>query len=276
MADKNKRDASYMGAHAKKGQSAYIQKSTRMRKVLIVVIVLLIVLIAALGVFFFQLFNVAQNTAVQQTNISEPDTIESDDSANNKQTTSKKTTVPELTALIGLDQTTAIETLGHGAEITRTLDVNEEGNPIKQDVQVALTEEPADSRSGTPTVYLSLDETGAIIQVGYSAATSSLGYGTLSFSDAVLNENIVEKTLGEAGLDVEYGAAQLPEDKTTYSTYDTDGTTLIKEYCSFSGQGVAKAEQYNWESMLSYDYSMANATDNLNDTIRTIYIYISK
>ena len=60
-------------------------------------------------------------------------------------------------------------------------EVNEEGNPIKTEVRVALTDEPADTRTGTPTLYLGLDEDGAVVQAGYSAGTASLGYGTLSF-----------------------------------------------------------------------------------------------
>ena len=55
---------------------------------------------------------------------------------------------------------------------------------MKKSVTVALTAEPADSRSGTPTVYLGLDADGKVIQAGYSAATASLGYGSLSFADA--------------------------------------------------------------------------------------------
>ena len=30
-----------------------------------------------------------------------------------------------------------------------------------------------------------------------------------------------------------------------------------------------------WSAVLSYDYSMANASDNLADTVRTIFIYVN-
>lgn len=270
-----KKGASSGGAHAKKGQSERVRKSTRMRKVLIVVVILLVLLIAALGVFVFQLVTTAQDTAVQQTNVTDTDSIDAESTEKTTQSSTKLTTVPELVSLLGATQEEAIAQIGHGAEVTRSLPVNEEDNPVKTDVQIALTEEPSDSRTGTPTVYLSLDEAGTILQIGYSAATSSLGYGTLSFSDAVQNENVVEETLEDAGLTVSYGSAKLPEDKAEYQTYDSDGTTLVKEYCAFNGTGSANGNEYQWESILSYDYSMANATDNLNDTIRTIYIYIS-
>ena len=101
--------------------------------------------------------------------------------------------------------------MGRGATVTATREVNEEGNPIKTSLTVALTEEPADTRSGTPTVYLGLDEEGKVVQAGYSAPLASLGFGSLSFADAVSNEHVVEKTLQEAGIPVEEGAAVLPE-----------------------------------------------------------------
>lgn len=265
------------GAHAKAAQSAYMQRSSRMRKVLIVVIVLLVLLLAGIGFFGFKIFQSAQDAAVQQTQVSDVNAItaEGDAGDDSSANTSKKTTVPDLVGLLGHTQEEAIAMLQHGAEVTRSMEVNEEGNPVRLELQVALADEPSDSRSGTPTVYLSLNEGGVIIETGYSAATSSLGYGSVSFTDAVQNEHIVEETLAEAGLTVNYGTAQLPEDKMQYSTYDTDGTTLIKEYCSFNGTGMADGVEHAWDAILSYDYSVANATDNLNDTIRTIYIYVS-
>lgn len=265
------------GSHARQGQAAYIQKSARMRKILIVIIVLLILLIVGAGFLGWQLYQAAKNTAVQQTQIAEiaasatADQTMKDTSA----TTSKKTTVPDLVSLIGMTQEAAIEALQHGARVSSSVEVNEEGNPIRREVRIALTEEPADSRGGTPTVLLSLDEGGAIIRAGYTSSTSSLGYGSLSFSDAVANESIVEKTLAEAGLKVEAGTAKLPEDKMQYSTYATDGTTLTKESYTFTGTGTAEGDMaYPWSATLTYDYSMANATGNLVDTIRTILIYV--
>lgn len=264
------------GRHAKAAQSAYIQKSTRMRNVLIVVAVLLAVLLVAIGVLGYQVFDAARNTAAQQTQVTDAAATATEDEASDASPmVAKKTTVPDLVSLLGKTQEEAVGQLAHGAQVTRTLEVNEEGNPIRTDVQIALTEEPSDSRTGTPTVYLGIAEAGNIVRAGYSVATSSLGYGSLSFTDAVENEHIVEKTLDEAGLMVSVGAAQLPADKMAYSTYDSDGTTLVKEYYAFTGVGQATGVEHAWEAILSYDYSMANATGNLNDTIRTIYIYIS-
>ena len=182
--------------------------------------------------------------------------------------------MPNLVQLLGMDQNQAVEALSHGAQVTGLTDVNEEGNPVKKQVSIALSDEPADARSGTPSVYLYLNEEGKVVRAGYSVATSSIGYGTLSFADAVTNERIIEKTVEEAGLAVGQQAAALPEDKTVYSTYASDGTTLTREYCEFSGTGTAGGVEHPWQASLSYDYNMANATGNLADTIRTIYVYI--
>ena len=59
-----------------------------------------------------------------------------------------------------------------------------------------------------------------------------------------------------------------------YSTYASDGTTLTKESYTFSGTGQANGQELPWSALLTYDYSMANATGNLVDTIRTIAIYV--
>lgn len=278
--DKSGADASggkqSFGAHAKSAQSKYIQKSARMRNILIVVIILLVVLLAAIAFFGIQIYNTARITAEQQTlSVDIDSTSTENDASDATPSISPSTAVPDLVSLLGHTQDEAVAALAHGAQVTRSTEINEEGNPVKWDVQIALTDEPADSRSGTPTVYLGINSDLAIIRVGYSVATSSLGYGSLSFTDAIQNEHIIEKTLEAAGLTVSVGSAVLPDDKTEYSTYASDGTTLVKEFYSFTGVGQSRGIEHFWEGSLAYDYGMANATGNLNDTIRTIYIYIS-
>lgn len=268
------------GGKGVKENPPYLHKSRRMRKFLIAVIVLLVVLLGALGYFAFQFVQESQLVATQQTQqrnqrIDEADSIKQEEMKDTQDEAKRQTTVPNLVALLGLTQDEAIEKLQHGATASALREVNEEGNPIKSTVNVALTSEPADTRSGTPTVYLGMDEAGLIVQAGYSASTTVLGYGTLSFSDAVKNEGIVEKTLREAGVNVPEGTVQLPTDKSQYSTYASDGTTLVKENCSFSGDVDIDGTPHEWSAVLSYDYTTANASGNLADTIRTIYVYVN-
>lgn len=270
------------GRHGKNDMSQippHQHKSRRMRRVLIIVVILLIALIVALGYFTFRLFTESQTLATQQTreqqDAQEVTAIQEKETKDATTTTEKKTDVPDLSAILGMTQDQALTSLAHGATVVNSKDVNEEGNAIKKDVTVALTDEPADARSTTPTVYLGLNAEGLVVQVGYSAATSALGYGSLSFVDAVRNEHIVEKTLNEAGIPVPEGSAVLPDDKTTYSTYASDGTTLVKENCSFSGTVDLDGTSHEWSAVLLYDYTTANTSGNLADTIRMIYVYIN-
>ena len=258
---------------------AYQRKSRRMRRVLIAIVVLLVLLIGALGYFAWQWFEESQLIASQQTqeqqSSQEVGSMQTDETKDATTATAKKTDVPDLAAVLGMTKDEAITALKHGATETTSKEVNEEGNPVKTNVTVALTDEPADTRSGTPTVYLGLNEDGAVVQAGYSAATASLGYGSLSFVDAVKNEHLIEKTLQEAGVDVPEGSAELPADKTAYSEYASDGTTLVKESYSFSGTVDLDGAAHEWSAVLLYNYSTANTSGNLADTIRIVYVYIN-
>ena len=266
------------GNEGKAGVPEYMRKSRRMRRILIVVIVLLIALLGATVYFGYQMLKTSDSTAVQQAQNAEQqvDAIGTDEATDAANEAVKTTTVPDLVSLLGLTEEEAVDLLQHGAQVTgEPRAVNEEGNPIKTELRVALTAEPADSRTGTPTVFLGLNKKGKIIQAGYSTSTASLGYGALSFADAVRTENVIEKTLAEAGVTVSADDVVLPEDSAAYTTYDTDGKTITKEYCSFSGASDIGGTPHTWSAVLSYDYSMANASGNLADTVRTIFIYVN-
>ena len=49
----------------------------------------------------------------------------------------------------------------------------------------------------------------------------------------------------------------------------------MKEYCPFSGDIDINGVSHTRSAVLSYDYSVANASGNLADTIRIIYVYIN-
>lgn len=257
----------------------HVRKSKRVRKRLTIIVIIFVVLLAALAFFGYRIFTESQSIAVQQaqSNSTSSDNSLSDSASKDTgNTSSKLTEVPNLSSLLGKTQDEAVTELQHGATVTASRDVNEEGNAVKRNVTIALTAEPADSKTGTPTVYLGLDEAGTIIQVGYSASASALGFGTLSFADAVNNEHVIENTLREGGIQVADGAAVLPADKTSYSTYASDGTTLVRERCSFSGDVTVNGTACTWSAVLSYDYTTANLTGNLADTVRVIYVYVTQ
>lgn len=272
-----KREKEMAKAAKKANKVQYSKKGRRVRTALIIVVILLIALLAAAVVGVVMIMQEVQSEAVQQTVEQQDDSSSTLSGGSTTDTTTeatKVTEVPVLTSVLGKTQDEAVAELQHGATVTSSRAVNEEGNDIKTSVTVALTDEPADSRSGTPTVYLGLNEGGQVIEAGYSAATASLGYGSLSFSDAVNNEHIVEKTLQEAGVGVAEGTITLPTDKTEYSTYASDGTTLTKESYTFTGTASANGAEHEWSSVLMYDYTTANTSGNLADTIRMIYVYV--
>lgn len=258
--------------------TAQQRKSRRMRRVLILVVILLFLLIGALVFLGWTLFKEASSGAtqytMQQVEQKDAESIKSEDTKDVSAETTKKTAVPNLSEVIGMTQEAAMGAIGSGATITGAITVNEEGNPIKQSLTIALTDEPSDAKLGTPTVYLGLSAEGLVIMSGYSVATSSLGYGSVSFVDAVTEKGIIESTLAEAGVTVAEGSVALPEDKALYSTYDTDGKTLIQEKYSFSGATDIAGKQCSWSAVLVYDYKLANASGNLADTIRQVYVYI--
>lgn len=268
------------GSHAKPEMPEHQRKSRRMRAILRVVVVLLVVLFVALAAFAWRLVKASDDAVtqqvVQQGTQQAVDESSQDGQASDAQSTVARTTeVPPLVSVMGLTQDEAIALVGHGAVVSGSVAVNEENNPIKTSVTAVLTEEPADALSGAPTVYLGLNAEGRVVQAGYSAATASLGYGAVSFADAVQTESIVEKTLAESGLAVPVGTVKLPDDRAAYCTYASDGATLVEEKCSFSGEAESNGTKYRWESTLMYNYAAANASGNLADTIRQVYVYIN-
>ena len=256
--------------------SARQRKSRRMRRVLIAVAILLVALIGALIYLLVNLYQESSLLASQQTLEQQltADDLTGDDMSDSTSSTVRTTDPPDVSILMGMTLDDALTALDRGATVSGEREVNETGNPVRTSVTVALTDEPSDARLGTPTVYLGLGESGTVVMAGYSASTSALGYGSLSFRDAVRNEGIVEKTLAEAGISVDPASVQLPDDPATYSTYATDGTTLMEENCSFAGTVEINGVPYEWSAVLVYDYRLANASGNLADTIRQIYLYL--
>lgn len=276
VAERDAKRGRHGGKASKPELSAQQRKSRRQRRLLIAVVIVLVALIVAVCYFVWNGFQEIQTIATQQAlqqSDQEVEALQQNEAQDASTATAKTTEVPDLSQLIGMTEDEAVAALKRGATVSSERQVNEEGNPVKRSLTVALTDEPADSRLGTPTVYLGLDEDDVIVMSGYSAAMSALGFGTKSFSSVVKDENIVEKTLGEAGIQVETGSVELPEDPSEYTTYNTD-KEIVQEKCSFSGVVELDGAEYDWSAVLIYDYKLANASDNLADTIRQIYIYL--
>lgn len=262
----------------KKHMTIHEKKSQRMRRVLIAVLVLIFILIGALGYFTYLLFQETQTQASQQTlsqGSTDVDELKEGETLDSASSVKKEIEAPPLVSVLGKTQVEALQIIERGATVISATVIDDESNPIKSSVKVSLTDEPSAARSGTPMVFLDLNAEGQVISAGYSAAASLLGFGSTSFSDAIEKKQIIEKTFAEAGLMLPEGAVVLPRDKTLYSTYATDGTTLTNEQFSFVGTVEQNGAAFDWSAVLRYDYTAANSTGNLANTVRQIYIYVS-
>jgi hypothetical protein len=139
-----------------------------------------------------------------------------------------------------------------------------------------LTSEPSSSENDAPTVYLDLNDKGAVVAASYRVAMSSLGYGPISFKQAVGKSKVIQNALDDAGLTIPANTKlTLPSNRKSYSTYQSDGKTLTKQKRTFTGQGSAAGMTYHWNGTITYDYSKANASGDLANTKRTVQIGVT-
>ena len=242
-----------------------------MRKRIIVICAVVLALLIAMGYYLSLMMDESRNAAVSQMRMANTTEQESG-TASSK--TAATVAVPDLVSLLGMSLDDAVDKLGYStSEVTMPLSMTD-GGPAKTVKAVILVRERAEAKVGTPTVYLGLDDDDKVVHVGFSAGTSSLGYASLSFSDLIMNEHIVQATLKKAGLDIPDNAVVLPEDKASYSEYDSDGTTRKTEMVDFEGTAEKGDTQYAWSAAVYYDYTQANASGNLVNTLRQIFISV--
>ena len=188
--------------------------------------------------------------------------------------TNASTQVINLVGLMGMSESDAVQKIGHGAAVQDEAPMSSVG--FTDEETVVLTDEKGDALSGTPTVTLGFDSNGAVTAASYSAPTSLLGYGSLSFSDAVQKFHIVENLLGKVGLaGVEEGSVTLP-DRKEFSSYGPDKKTLTSETYTFNGTAQADGVSYSWTATLDYDYTEANKTGDLANTVKKIAVSIMR
>lgn len=251
----------------------YRRKPDHVRSVILLCVAVVIALCATFVSFAAQYSKAKDVTLVSDSVVPAHGAIEADEKNPNPV---QSVFAPNLVSVLGLSADQAVEQLGHGATITKTEPAFwPSGAPYKK-VTVTLTSERADKLTGTPTVYLALGEEDKVVEIGYQAGLWYLGYGSLSFTDAVNNAHVVEKLLTEAGLPVAEGAVSAPADKAVYGQYGADGVTLEREVHEFTGVAALDDATYNWRSIVDYDYSFANETSHLANTIRYLSVYISK
>ncbi|MDO4591154.1 MAG: histone-lysine N-methyltransferase [Slackia sp.] len=263
--------------------SQHYEKSRRQRTVLIGISIVLSVLVIVAGYCIVQLVFASGSTtrAVEAAAAHREESNATALADAGKGTVAHKET-PRLASLIGKTESEAIALVGRGAIETSSKDIVEEhgegdektSETVGRSVALALTEELADSKGNAAMVYLTLDGQGMVTEAGYSASVGSLGYGDVSFADAVTSEHIVENLVSMAGIAVDGASIEMPA-VDAYRTYADDGVTIAQEMYTFEGSGASEdGMSYAWSCKLSYDYSAANVSGNLADTVRQVYLYI--
>lgn len=247
----------------------YVANAKKMRRNLVVAIIALLLIVCTVGGLLVYYFYTSQNATVQQ---QQGDVSLIEGNTDEKSVSSDKTaTVPTLATLIGVKADEVANLVGHGAQVSGDEARDVENDPVKRVVRLTLTNDVGSGSSGNPSVSVFADSEGNVTSVTYSASTKALGYGTMSFTDAIQNEKIIEKVMAEAGIFINSEDVVLPENKDAWTTYTDDGRRISREEREFSGE----AEGKKWSANLSYDYTVSLATDNLSDTLRNIRITIS-
>lgn len=249
----------------------YLRKANHVRSVMVLCIAVVFALCAVLACFATQYFKAKSLTLVSSSVAAEADIDEQ-----KAEGPTQSVFAPNLVSLLGVSADDAVSDLGHGAIITDRQAVAGSADSSQTRLTVVLANEPADKLAGAPTVYLLVDDDQKVVEAGYQAGMRYLGYGSLSFTDAVDNAHVVESLLTEAGLPVAAGTVSAPEDKSSYAVLGSDKVTLVAEVCDFTGTSSVGDENYSWRATVSYDYSYANETGNLINTVRVLAVYVSR
>lgn len=181
--------------------------------------------------------------------------------------------VVDLTELMGADLDTALELIGHGAEI--------DGDPTLvagglTEVTVLLGEEAATIDTGAALAHLYLDKSARVVQASYQININDLSCATLPFDRIVDEAHLIERLLEGAGLTkIEPDPVKAPA-REKYAHYDSSGKTTTEERYQFVGTGSDTAGQVlEWSVLLDYDYEQAIEENNLAKTVRTVLVSIN-
>ena len=190
-----------------------------------------------------------------------------------KETPEKILYIPNLTNMLNKKLATGVEAIGRGANLNKLDNVSGAGNITKQ-YAYDLTNEKSGSKTISTNVIFYTDNTDNILKISFKGDITSLGYANISFKDIINNEKIVDKSLKEAGLENIEHTNSLPLDNTKYTTYASDGTTATNLTYNFTGISYKNDSKYTWSTSILYDYTKANESGNLADTLRSLTITV--
>lgn len=244
----------------------------------IICILAIVILLISFCVLFVMHQNAEANLGKQQQWTSDKDSFDRafEIAVSDKETPDKTLYVPKIKDQIGKTIDQAVQNIGQGANVVSSTTVGGPNDKIVTETLINLTNESSSDKYGTTHIVAGTDKNGRIVKISFSCNILLLGYKSLSYTDLVNNEHLIEKTLTEAGLPVQEGSVTAPADKFSYTSYDSDGTTVTRECCSFSGKEKLDSTTYKWDSVFDVDYSLANQKGDLSSTVRIITITIEK
>lgn len=234
----------------------------------VIVCIIAIVVLCALLVFLIASHaNAEANLGKQQQWTSGKDSFDRayEIAAMDKETPDKTLYIPNLVEQLGRTVGEAIANIGQGATVVSS---------TSTETVINLNNESGNEKAGTPSIVATTNRSHRIVKISFSCNTTLLGYGNYSFVDYVDNQHIIEKSLSEAGLKIDEGKVKAPENRATFTSYDSDGTTVVMESCDFSGNEWQNGRNYKWTSNLNFNYSLANSKGDLAETVRLITISI--
>ena len=249
-----------------------VRNSKRIRAALIGAVVVLCAFLIAIVMLVVSFVDAIQHPTVK--------TSAQDDAAllleetQDTQTTRASSEAVNLVALVGLSRQEALAYIGRGAVVEAETNIDDGG--LKKDLSLSLTDEKGNDLSGTPSASIKLDASGNVGAATYSAPLDALGFGSISFVDAVNKYKVVDKVLSSVGISNYDSSALVLPDHKSYSTYESDTKTLKTETYTFSGTSEQAEGSFSWTATLHYDYAEANKTSNLANTVRKISVSIRK
>jgi len=265
-----------------------IKRSKRTRNLLIVVIVLLVLGLGALVYFGITLYNAARTT--DNASLIPPYEIGNgklDDIGVPQAVEFKKTTIPNLSALFGLNIDQVTSSLGSGFKLVKYENSQDSSNPnIVQMAVFSFTPELAEGIDisntvvlmPTQSVYASFDGNGRVIDIYYVCDLRLLDYPVCTFEELLANDRLLLTALQSAGVTPQgfnYVAPDL-QGSISYDNPNSENRRIKKQSHIFSGRIASQSLPTAWTLTVAYDFgSGVMSADDIGKATRSIYIKLA-
>jgi len=247
------------------------QKVRRSRRTRVVLILVIIVLLAALGGLGYLGHTLLFDSHTEEPVLTDPSKIIStpiEDEKNTDKAVVSATTIPDLSGLFGLDVTEAQAFLGYDYILTKVERAKDEDNSKVEQLAVFVYQPHSSTGAPVgsftmPSIYLSLDKNGKVIQVLYRSSFEALGYQSASFGSFIQTQDMLFNVLRAAGV-TPASSFEFPsvtsEEYTVYVDPEADILRIWKEEYTFAGPSDSGSAPTTWQVKLSYDYGIAGVT----------------